>query len=196
MPLAAVWAVAAWLLWRSSLPAYDLPHLSARAVFPAGALSAARHYSSVARLFWLGATLTQLAVLGVYSRYGIRWMKESAAGPVGTGMLLGMIGFSFVWAAEVPFEVLGVWWRHRNGLPGSYLEATVGNWLLLSSQFIALCVALGVAMNLARIRRIGDRWWLPAAPVFVGITLLLAFVTPWLLGGRPFHAPYVSKLER
>jgi STE24 endopeptidase len=123
-------------------------------------------------------------------------MKESAAGPVGTGMLLGMIGFAFVWAAELPWEVLSVWWRHHNGLPGSYLEATIGNYLVLGSQFVALCVALGVAMNLARVRWIGDRWWLPAAPVFVGITVLLAFVTPFLLDGRPFDASYISKLER
>ena len=104
--LAAAWAVAAWLLWRSSLPAYHLPHLDR-----AHALSAARPAPRAAlqrraRLLWLGATLTQLVVLGVYARYGIRWMRESAAGPIGTGMLLGMIGFALVWAAQLPFAVL------------------------------------------------------------------------------------------
>ena len=194
--LGAVWAVAAWLLWRSSLPAYRLPRLSERALFPASALAAARHYSSVARLFWLGATLTQLAVLGVYSRYGVRWMRESAAGPVGTGMLLGMLGFALVWAAQLPFDVLEVWWRHRYGLSGSYVEATFGNWLALGVAFTSLSVALAVAMNLARVRWIGHRWWIPAAPVFVGIAVLLTFIAPWLLGGRPFNAKYVGELER
>jgi STE24 endopeptidase len=193
---AAGWGVAAWLLWRSSLPAYRLQHLSETALFPARVLASAQHYSSVARLFWLGATLTQLAVLGVYARYGVRWMRESAAGPVGTGMLLGMIGFALVWAAQLPFAVLAVWWRRHNGLDGSYVQATVGDWLLLGAQFVALCIALAVVMNLARVRWIGDRWWLPAAPVFVGITTLLAFVAPWLLGGSPLRAPYVSQLER
>ena len=149
----------------------------------------------MARLLWLGATLTQLAVLGVYSRYGVRWMQESAAGPVGTGMLLGMIGFALVWAAELPFSVLAAWWEKHNGLSGSYIQATIGNWLALGSAFVALCVALGIAMNLARVRWIGDRWWIPAAPVFVGIQTLLAFIGPWLLPSRPFHAPYVAKLE-
>jgi STE24 endopeptidase len=196
VPLAALWAIAAWLLWRSTLPAYTLPHLDERALFPAHALAAAQHYSSVARLFWLGATLTQLAVLAVYSRYGIRWMRESAAGPVGTGMLLGMIGFALVWVAELPFAVLAVWWRHHNGLDGSYVQATFGDWLSLGAEFVSLCIALAVAMNLARVRWIGDRWWLPAAPVFIAITALLAFVAPWLLGGSPLRAPYVTQLER
>jgi len=195
LPLAAVWAVAAWLLWRSTLPAYHLPHLSETALFPPHVLAAAQRFSSVARLLWLGATLTQLAVLGVYSRCGTRWMRESAAGPVGTGMLLGMIGFALVWAAEVPFAVIDAWWQRHNGLSASYVQATIGNWLALGSAFVALCVALGIAMNLARVRWIGDRWWIPAAPLFVGIRTLLAFVAPWLLGGRPFHARYVAKLE-
>jgi STE24 endopeptidase len=193
--VAAGWAAAAWFLWRSSLPAYRLPHLSETVLFPAKALHEAQSYGFGAQLFWLGGTLTQLVVLGIYSRYGVRWMKESAAGPVGTGMLLGMIGFALVWAAQLPFAVLSVWWDRHNGLPGSYLAATVGNWLLLGSEFVALSFALAVAMNLARVRRIGDRWWIPAAPVVVAITLLLAFVGPWLLPSHSLHAGYVTPLE-
>ena len=135
-------------------------------------------------------------MLGLFARYGVRWTRESAAGPVGTGMLLGMIGFALVWAAQLPFAVLAVWWRHRYGLDGSYAQATVGNWFALGAQFVLLCAALAIVMNLARVRRIGDRWWIPAAPVFVGLTTLLAFVSPWLLGGRTFDASYVRKLER
>jgi STE24 endopeptidase len=196
LALGAVWAVAAWLLWRSSLPAYHLPHLDEHGLFPGFVLHRAQHYSRVIRLFWIGQTVTQLVVLGLFARYGVRWTRESAAGPIGTGMLLGMIGFALVWAAELPFSVLEVWWRHRYGLSGSYAGATIGNWFALGAKFVALCVALVIAMGFARVRRIGDRWWLPAAPAFVGIATLLAFVSPWLLGGRTFHAGYVPKLER
>ena len=184
------------MLWRSSLPAYHLPHLDERALFPPGVLHQARHYSAGARLLWLGQTVTQLVVLGLFARYGVRWTRESAAGPIGTGMLLGMIGFALVWIAELPFAVLGVVWRHHYGLSGSYAGATVGNWFALGAQFVILCIALAIVMGLARVRWIGDRWWLPAAPVFVGLTTLLAFVSPWLLGGTAFRAPYVAKLER
>ncbi len=196
LALAAGWAIAAWLLWRSSLPAYHLPHLDEHALFPLQALHRAQHYSAVERLFWLGQTVAQLVVLGLFALYGVRWMRESAAGPIGTGMLLGMIGFALVWIAELPFSVLNIWWRHRYGLSGSYGQATIGNWFALGSQFLLLCVALAIVMGLARARWVGDRWWLLAAPVFVGLRALLAFIAPWLLGGSSFHAAYVAKLER
>jgi STE24 endopeptidase len=196
LALAAVWVAVAWLLWRSSLPAYHLPHLDERALFPPAALHRAQHYSGGERLLWLAQTVTQLVVLGLFARYGVRWMRESAAGPIGTGMLLGMIGFALVWLAELPFSVLDIWWQHHNGLSGSYVQATIGNWFALGAQFLLLCAALAIVMGLARARWIGERWWLLAAPVFVGLRTLLAFVSPWLLGGSPFRAPYVAKLER
>jgi STE24 endopeptidase len=192
---AAVWAVAAWLLWRSSLPALHLPQLDEHALFPSHVLHRAQSYSRGARFIWLAQVVTQLVVLGLFARYGVRWMRESAAGPIGTGMLLGMIGFALVWAAELPFSVLDVWWRHQDGLSGSYVQATIGNWLALGAQFVLLCAALVIVMGLARTRRIGHRWWLAAVPVFVGLRILLAFVAPWLLGGTPFHARYVAQLE-
>ena len=195
LPAAAAWAVAAWLLWHSSLPAYHLPHLDEHALFPAPALHRAQHFSGIEDLFWLGKTIAQLVVLALFVRYGVRWMRESAAGPIGTGMLLGMIGFGFVWAAQLPFAVLNVWWRHHYGLSGSYVQATIGNWFALGVQFVLLCIALAIVMGLARARRIGEWWWLLAAPVFVGLRTILAFVSPWLLGGRALHARYVTTLE-
>ena len=191
--VAAAWAVAAWWLWRSSLPAYHLPHLDERALFAPSALHRAQHYGAIARLFWLGRTLAKLAVLGVFARYGVRWARESAAGPIGTGMLLGMLGFALVWLAQVPFDVLEVWWRRHYGLAGSYVQATVGNWFALGVEFVFLCGALAIVMGFAR--RTGNWWWVPAAPCFIGLTVLFAFIAPWLLGGKAYHAD-VRSLER
>ena len=192
--LAAAWAVAAWLLWQSSLPAYHLPPLDSRTLFSPQVLHRADDYSDGARLLWLGNVVAELVVLGVYAIYGIRFARESAAGPIGTGMLLGMLGFGLVWAAQLPVAVLSVWWRHRYGLDGSYVQATIGNWLALAGAFLFLSFALAIVMGLAR--RIGRWWWLAAAPFFIGLAILFAFVTPWLLGGRAYHAPYVQRLER
>jgi STE24 endopeptidase len=191
--LAAVWAVAAWALWRSSLPAYDLPRVDVHTLLSGEALHRAEHFSSIARLLWLATTLAQIIVLALYARSGTRFARESAAGPIGTGMLLGMLGFGLVWAAQLPFSVLDVWWRHRYGMSGSYLQATIGNWLALGGTFVFLCLALAIVMGLARRVR---WWWLPAAPAFIGLGILFAFVTPWLLGGHAYRAPYVQRLER
>ena len=184
---AAGWGVAAWLLWKSSLPSAGLPHIDVHTLVSPGTLHRADGYSAWARRLWLGSTAAQLLALGVYARIGARWTRESAAGPIGTGMLLGMLGFALVWAAQLPFAVITVWWRRHNGLGGSYLDATIGNWLALGVEFVFLCVALGIVMGLAR-SRLGERWWIAAAPCFVGLSLLFAFVSPWLLGGRPLDS--------
>ena len=52
----------------------------------------------------------------MFARYGVRWAKESAAGRMGTGMLLGMLGFALLWAVQVPFSVLELWWERRHHL--------------------------------------------------------------------------------
>jgi STE24 endopeptidase len=192
---AAAWAFLAWLLWRSSVPSFDLPHVDPHTVCPAHVLRRATHYSRGTRLLWLGSTVAKVGALALFARGGLRWRRESAAGPVGTGMLLGMLGFALVWAVQVPFDVLQVWWRHRYGQTGSYFQATVGTWLLLGTEFVFLCGSLGIVMGFARARRIGNAWWLPAAPVFIGLTILFAFISPWLLGGRPYHED-VRRLER
>ncbi len=176
-----VWGAAASLLWRTSVPAsLHLPHLDPHAYFGDAELSAAASLSRFDEFSWLGATLVELAVLAVYARRGVRFARESAAGPVGTGMLLGMLGFAFVWLAQVPFSVAELWWERRHDISHvGYAAALFGDWLALGARFVSLCLALAVVMGLAR--RVGVWWWLPAAPVFVGLALLLAFVTPYLL---------------
>jgi STE24 endopeptidase len=192
---AAIWIVAAWFLWRSTVPAFDLPSLDPHALFPARALHRAESYSRGMRWLWVGSTVVKIAALAVFARYGVRWMRESAAGPIGTGMLLGMLAFALVWAVQLPFAVLQVWWRHRYGLSGDYVQATVGNWLALGAEFVFLCGSLAVVMGFARWRRVGERWWLFAAPVFIGLAVLFSFISPWLLGGTPYHRD-VRELER
>jgi len=123
LALGAVWA---------PVPPLHLPHLDVRSYFDAAELRRADRFSRVEDLLWLGTTLVQLAVLGLWARGGARFRPGVRRGADGhPGMLLGMLGF-----------------------------------------------ALAIVMGLARARRIGDRWWLPAAPVFAGISLLFAFVSP------------------
>jgi STE24 endopeptidase len=182
--LAAGWAVAAWLLWQSKVPSsLRLPHIDTAATYPAAALHRAVSYDHVAFLLSMGGLVLQLVVFALFAWRGASFARESAAGPIGTGMLLGMLGFSLFWLADLPFTVIGLWWDRKHGVSHeSYLHATVGGWLLLGTSFIFLCVALAIVMGLARLAH--DLWWLLAAPVFVGLALLFAFVSPYL---QPSH---------
>jgi STE24 endopeptidase len=179
--LAGGWAAASWYLWQSKVPdSLRLPHLDEHDYFSAHQLHEAASYSRVAELLWLLGLVVQLVVLALYAWRGHRFMRESAAGPVGTGMLLGMLGFAILWLAELPVSVLDLWWQRRHDISRvGYAEYLFGNWFALGGEFVFLCLALLIVMGFARL--IGDRWWLPAAPVFVGLAVLFVFVYPYLI---------------
>ena len=126
--------------------------------------------------------VSQLVLLGVlvaYAKYGIHYAKESAAGRIGTGMLLGMIGLALVWISQVPFRLAEVWWDRRYDQTDSgYLETLFANWFELGAEFLFICFALVVVMALAG--PFPRRWWLAAAPVFIGLAFLFQFIYPYL----------------
>ncbi len=198
--LAAVWAIAAYFLWQSQIPSsLHLPHIVVRDYFSASELRDAARFGQFSSRMWILSTVVEVVVFVLYARWGVRFMRESAAGPVGTGMLLGMIGFALLWLAELPFDVASLWWERRHGLSHEgYLGHITANWFALGGQFVFLCVALGVAMGLARL--LGDWWWLPAALFFVGLATLFAFVSPYLLSTHKLHdaalASQVRSLEQ
>jgi STE24 endopeptidase len=187
--LAAVWAAAAWFLWRTAVPSsLRLPRLNEHDYFSAAQIHRAEAFERVSDLLWLGGAVVELGVFALYAWRGGRFAKESAAGPVGTGMLLGMLGFALLWVAELPFQVATLWWERRHGLVhGSYGAAIFGGWLGLGGAFVFLCAALAIVMGLAR--KVGERWWLLAAPAFVGLAALFAFVSPYLVPTHPLRDP-------
>ena len=180
--LAAVWSAAAYLLWQSQVPAtLHLPTVDVSHLFSRAQLHAASSFGRFTAVSWVLAEVVQLVVFALYAWRGARFARESAAGPIGTGMLLGMIGFALVWISQLPFDVADFWWQRRHHLTHvGYVSHVLGNWLALGSQFVFLCLALLVVMGLGRL--VGSWWWLPAAPVFVGLAALSVFVSPYLLG--------------
>ena len=194
--LAAIWSVSAYLLWQSRVPSsLRLPHVPVGRYFTPAQLHAASSYGRFTSIVWALSVIVELVVFAVYARRGPRFTRESAAGPIGTGMLLGMIGFALLWLAEVPVSVASLWWQRRHHLTSvGYFTELFGNWLALGSQFVFLCLALTIVMGLAR--RVGERWWLPAAPVFVLLATLSAFVTPYLLGTHPLRNEQLLRQAR
>jgi Zn-dependent protease with chaperone function len=128
-----------------------------------------------------------------YARWGGRFARESAAGPIGTGMLLGMLGFGFVWLSQIPFGLAELWWERRHGVSHvSYFEWIVGDWAQLAGEFAFVCLALLIVMALAR--RLGERWWIPGAATFVGLGALFTFVLPYLFTDvHPLRRPRLAQ---
>ncbi|MFN2467456.1 MAG: M48 family metalloprotease [Gaiellaceae bacterium] len=179
--LAAGWFLAAYLLWDSSTVPGDLslPKVDPGTYVPEAVLDRADRFERFQRWNFVLATLALLATLAFYARRGHRFMRESAAGRVGTGMLLGMLGFALVWLAQLPFAIAGFWWYRRHDLAeGDYLEFVFGDWLVLGFTFLSLCLALLIVMGLAGV--MGRWWWVLGGPAFVGIAALFLFLYPYL----------------
>jgi len=109
-------------------------------------------------------------------------MRESAAGPIGTGMLLAMLGFGLVWLVNVPFLVAGNWWDRRHDVSKvDYVELVFGGWLALGAEFLFLSLSVLVVMGFARL--VGDWWWIPGSLAFVALATLFVFISPYLTTG-------------
>ncbi len=182
--LAAVWAVAAWLLWQSRVPSsLSLPHLNPGAYFSPHVLSRTSHFELFLELSWIGEQVLLVAVFVAYAIWGARFMRESAAGRIGTGIFLAMMGFALAWFVRVPFEILDNWWERRYHVSNlGYVAVVLGGWLSLGFTFLTLSVAVAIVMAIAG--KLKQLWWLAAVPVFVGIALLQTFVAPYLVGGQ------------
>jgi STE24 endopeptidase len=176
----AALAVGAVLLWPTDVPTdLTLPSVDADAAFGAALVARAERFERLLYTLWVLSQIALLATLWVYARRGAGFARESSAGAIGTGMLLGMLGLAIVWLVALPFRVAGHWWARRYDVTDTgYLEWLLQDWTLLGAQFVSVCFALLVVMGLAR--WLGDRWWLPGAGVFVAIAALFTFVAPYV----------------
>ncbi|HST69132.1 MAG TPA: M48 family metalloprotease [Solirubrobacterales bacterium] len=192
-----LWAVAAHLLWTSTeLPSLDLPQLDPDRYFTDSFLERSASYERFLAIVGVLASLVLVAVLAAYARRGQELARESAAGRVGTGMLLAMLGFALVWLAQAPFGVLSLWWERRYDVADeSYPSYLLESFLGLGSQFIFLCAGIGIMMGLAGVMR--RWWWLAAAPAFLALALLFAFLTPYLIpDNSPVRSPALQAEAR
>ncbi|MGD0166020.1 MAG: M48 family metalloprotease [Gaiellaceae bacterium] len=177
--LAGGWFYAAYALWQTSVPSnLKLPKIDLTALFGAADLHQAQHFTLISDLFGLCGLLLPLLVLAVYSKYGHRFMGESAAGPIGTGMLLAMLGLALVWISMAAPGLAQLWWYRKHGIVStSYAGWILGSWFGLIPTFEQICLTILIVMGFARF--LGNRWWIAAAPVFVGVMTLFVFLAPY-----------------
>lgn len=196
--LAPLWAIAAWQLSDTIVPdGLRLPDIDETAVFGEDVMDEAGDYENVVYLLWLGEQAVRVLVLWLYARRGVRLMRESAAGPIGTGVLLGMLGLGVAWLAGLPFTIARLWWDRDNEVSEmGYLEVVLGNWVALGVTFVSISFALLVVMFLAR--RIGDFWWIPGAAVFTGIVAFFVLVSPYFATdtGKLTDPELIAAVER
>jgi STE24 endopeptidase len=189
----AGWLVAAYYLWQSVIPdGLRLPDVDETSLFPTSTLSEAETYERFVRWDFVLAELVVLAVVAVYARIGPRFVRESAAGPIGTGMLLAMLGLGLVWLLQLPFGLAELWWQRRHDVTeASYGEWILSGWFGLGGQFLFICLAMLIVVGLAQV--LGDWWWLPGGVAFVGLSLLFTFVFPYLIPGqKSLHKPALA----
>jgi STE24 endopeptidase len=190
---ALLWALAAHALWHSSVPpGLRLGHVDPSSYFTRSYLRSSASYDRLLDIDNLLGSITLLLVLGVYARRGHRLMRESAAGRIGTGAMLGMLGFGIVWIAEVPFGLLAVWWERRHGVSHQgYLASVIEGFLGLGGRFLFVSFALVIAMGLAGLMR--RWWWAAAAPLFAGLALLSTFLSVYLVPNtHPLQDPVTA----
>jgi Zn-dependent protease with chaperone function len=187
--LAAGWVVAAWLLWRTSVPSsLHLPHVDTHREFGAAILRRSARYDGFLRWLWVGATLIQLGTLAVLALLGPRMARAWELGRVGKGVMVGAVTTLALWAVGLPFGFASLWWGRRYGIEKqSYWEWALSQWPGLLGQVAGLTIALTILLLLAG--RFRQYWWLVAGPLFVLIGLVLVLVLPYLqtIGTRPMH---------
>jgi STE24 endopeptidase len=170
-------------LWDTIVPAdLELDTGGAAATFDETSREEAEEFEALMRWLAIGSQVALIATLAVYVRRGGSFLKESAAGPIGTGFLMGMMGICLVWLVSLPFGLVEIWWtRKYDAVEVDYFDYLVGSFFGLSGQALSLCVILLITMGLARLLK--SAWWLPGVAALAAVTALLAWLSPYLLPG-------------
>lgn len=188
--LAAVWVFAIVELLHTSVPSgLHLPHLDESAYFTPAQIHRARSFERFGRIDYVLSQIALIAALVGYALRGERLTRESAAGRVGTGLLLGMLGLGVVWFAQLPFGIADLWWERRHGISQQgYASYVLDSFFGLGGAFLSVCLVIAIVMGFAGLLR--NRWWIPGAPAIVGVGVLVAFISPFLIPSvHPLHDP-------
>lgn len=177
-----MWVAAAWLLWRTQVPG-DLAAAPVEVRAPE-----AEAYARVARLLWVGRTVTELALLACLAALGARLALR-----LRYGVVVCLAVLAALWLARLPWGAAAHWWRRRHGLSTQgYGAWVVDPWLELLAGAAVACAALAVGMLLAR--RLGARWWLAGGPLLAAVGAAVVLLQPLVMAPRlePLRDPALA----
>jgi STE24 endopeptidase len=165
----------------------SLPDLDPRRYFTAEELAKTERYERFIRIDIVLSTLATIAALWAFSRRAPQFARNTGLGPIGAGMIVGVIVLIILWAVDLPFSIALRWWADRHGLThGSW-----GDWLFEPWAVLGLSVAfvmLQIAIIMGFARRFPRYWWLPVTPIFLALAFAFSIVLPYVDAGR-VHAP-------
>jgi STE24 endopeptidase len=198
----AVWLIAAYLLLRTTVPGdLHLSGLDPHRFFSASELARTARYERFVRIDVLLSLIAEIVALLVLTRRAPRLARDTGLGPIGAGMIVAAITLAVVWAVELPFSLALRWWDQRHDLTeGSWVDWLVAPWAQLAGRVVLVMLVVAVVMAFAR--RYPRNWWLPVAPMFLALAVVLLVVTPYLLAGgvngpsTPVLRQDVETLER
>jgi STE24 endopeptidase len=174
--LVPAWAVGGTLLWRTEVPGgLDTSGLDLRRYFSATQLAEADRYSLVLDAILLAGTLATIVALVVLAVRAPRFARGIGLGPIGSGIVVGMVTLVTLWFVGLPFGFAEQWWAARHGLAQhDYVAWLAAPWASLGFEAIFALVVVVIVMGLARV--FGRSWWILGAPVFGGLAVLFAFL--------------------
>ncbi len=185
----------ALLLWRTTVPSdLRLPHVNEDATFGAALVRDAQRYERFLDWDWVLSTLASLAAYAAMARRGAALAAKLRLGSVNAGLVVGVVTFTVVWAASLPFAVAAVWWERRHDIAReSYAAALAAAWGRLIATTLVAVVVLAIVLALAR--RLGRRWWLAAGPAIAAVLLVLQLLTPYVatIGTHPVRSPALER---
>jgi STE24 endopeptidase len=196
----ALWIVGAVLLWtRTTVPGdLSLPKLDPRQYFGAAELARTARYERFVRIDFILSTLASIGALLVLVRRAPRLARSTGLGPIGAGLIVGMVMLIVLWAVNLPFALaLRAWDQHYGLTRGSWIEWLIEPWAELGGGVALLMLQIAVLMAFAR--RYPRHWWLPVTPVFLALATFFVLVSPYLLAfgvDRPKSPQLRSDIQR
>jgi Zn-dependent protease with chaperone function len=179
--LAIPWLVAAWFLWDTTVPSdLRLPDLNARDYFSAAHLDETADYERFVRIVLVLSLVATIVALLVLVRRMPRVARSTGLGPIGAGMIVGMVMLVVLWAVNLPFAMALRWWDQRHDLAeGSWVDWLVAPWAELGGAVVYVMLVIAIVMVFAR--RYPRFWWAAVTPFFLGLSAFFLFIAPYLL---------------
>jgi len=191
----AGWLVAAVFLWRTSVPSgLDVDGLNVHRFFTPRELTRASNYQRLVDALWATHLVADVIALAVLAWRAPRLVRTLGLGRVGAGVIVAMLVLVTLWFVSLPFGFAEQWWAARHGLaPHDYVSWIFAPWASLSFEAFFALVAVGIVLGLAG--RLGDRWWLVGAPVFVVISAAFALLFGYVaqIGTHPLESGQVRR---